>query len=84
MSKPCACQDMLFGSAMADAVMLDAAMIGVSGVEKKMMEFVDLYMDFRCASEAEANTKQQILTGFLITLAGFLARGAEKGDQNVQ
>ena len=83
MSKPCACQDILFGSAMADAVMLDAAMIGVSGVERKMMEFVDLYMDFRCASEAEADMKRQILTGFLITLAGFLARGAEKGEQNV-
>ena len=84
MSKPCACQDMLFGSAMADAVMLDAAMIGVSGVENKMMEFVNLYMNFRCESEAEAVSTRQILTGFLITLVAPLIRGAEKGEQNVQ
>lgn len=84
MSKPCACRDMLFGSAMAEAVMLDAAQIGVFGVENKMMEFVNLYMNFRCANEAEADMTRQILKGFLITLVAPLICGAEKGDQHVQ
>ncbi len=76
-------EHMMFGSAMADAVMLDAAQIGVSGVEVKLTDFVNLYMNFRCGDEEEALKTRAILTGFLLSLSAYLVDGAVKGGENV-
>lgn len=73
----------MFGAAMADAVMMDAGMIGVEGVQQKMTDFIGLYMNFRCETEQDVRKCQEILTGFLFTFAVPLVAGAGKGGQNV-